>query len=626
MATKDEKSREKSRHKSKDRDKSTDRGKSKDREKSSDKVKSKDREKSTDKVKSKDRSKDKPLKEEDSPGSNKENKTHRSKSKDKESKDKEKRHKSREKSSDLNNDAKKDRSEKHKSKSKEDTDGKKHREKKEKETESHMNGSAGGVAVIKQPQVPTEQKETAENYGYEDDFEEYDDDFEDDDEGDEEVAKVTVAPPPSSRRPEQQEADNEEEEAKDTVDDGSKMKAKKRKQDSADSRRKSIQSRIDFSHASAPEISFGALGQAQKRHLRLLNLIDLDGMTYDILEMPPVKDYEFYIQNFGKGNRIQVQTQTGDEDVERDIQTDEVDNEGKWTQHPPMDVHGCGGDTATKTYEDAEEDEFRQFRSGALHSAQFLKFTAAAGQLISDLLSEGHMSMDNNKLEHRTSEPFSTGFNTFSLGALAKDAQVTAVAYCQQQPNFFVTALYIKDSLAEDIAGKTLIVQWSIDDMEVPVMLLLCENMVHSCCYSPNGDTAVFAGLDDGSVVAWDLTESDSLHHVTIPWKSHSDLVLRTATYNTAFLNGVKPLSKSDLYTSPIKTVACIGDLTSDKSVSTYQLACLEECGTVHIWTVLETLSTATETTSELDFGLSPGGKLKLLKSAEIKPSAAVRR
>ena len=39
---------------------------------------------------------------------------------------------------------------------------------------------------------------------------------------------------------------------------------------------------------------------------------------------------------------FQAYVQTNDDNVDRDIQTEEVDSRQKWTQHPPEDFAGCG--------------------------------------------------------------------------------------------------------------------------------------------------------------------------------------------------------------------------------------------------------------------------------------------
>lgn len=45
----------------------------------------------------------------------------------------------------------------------------------------------------------------------------------------------------------------------------------------------------------------------RKRSTELLRLIDLDfSMTFTVLDLPPVSEYELYIRNFGNANTKQV--------------------------------------------------------------------------------------------------------------------------------------------------------------------------------------------------------------------------------------------------------------------------------------------------------------------------------
>lgn len=71
-----------------------------------------------------------------------------------------------------------------------------------------------------------------------------------------------------------------------------------------------------------------------------------------------------------------MQVQTGDDSVEREGQTDELDLENKWSQHPPTDMYGCGGDQA------ANEDDARtrmKFDSELLNSLRFRRFVERGG-------------------------------------------------------------------------------------------------------------------------------------------------------------------------------------------------------------------------------------------------------
>ncbi|CAJ0950626.1 unnamed protein product [Ranitomeya imitator] len=80
------------------------------------------------------------------------------------------------------------------------------------------------------------------------------------------------------------------------------------------------------------------------RSLEILRLIDLDfSSTFSLLDLPPVKEYEMYIRNFGKTNTKQAYVQCNEDAVDREIQTEEIDFEEKWTQHPGEGAVVCGG-------------------------------------------------------------------------------------------------------------------------------------------------------------------------------------------------------------------------------------------------------------------------------------------
>lgn len=64
---------------------------------------------------------------------------------------------------------------------------------------------------------------------------------------------------------------------------------------------------------------------------------------YDMFDLPPVKEYELYIRSFGRSDTKQAYVQTGDDDIERDVQTEEIESLSKWTQHPPDEESAVGG-------------------------------------------------------------------------------------------------------------------------------------------------------------------------------------------------------------------------------------------------------------------------------------------
>lgn len=53
-----------------------------------------------------------------------------------------------------------------------------------------------------------------------------------------------------------------------------------------------------------------AASRARHRAEDLQNMIELDTVCYDMLDLPPVKEYELYIRSFGRSNTKQVSQNT----------------------------------------------------------------------------------------------------------------------------------------------------------------------------------------------------------------------------------------------------------------------------------------------------------------------------
>ena len=73
-------------------------------------------------------------------------------------------------------------------------------------------------------------------------------------------------------------------------------------------------------------------------------MIRLDVVAFDLMELPPVR-YEAFMKTFGATNTMQAAAQTGEDNLQEEVQTDPVEKIDKWTQKPPaaVDMKGLGG-------------------------------------------------------------------------------------------------------------------------------------------------------------------------------------------------------------------------------------------------------------------------------------------
>ncbi|XP_023209487.1 WD repeat-containing protein 60-like [Centruroides sculpturatus] len=270
-----------------------------------------------------------------------------------------------------------------------------------------------------------------------------------------------------------------------------------------------------------------ASNKLRKRGTELLEIITLDQMTFDLFELPPVK-YDVYIRRFGRSNTKQVFVQT-EYGHDEEIQTDEINSREKWTQIPPNDQHGFGGDL------EEENSKNVTWNSRLKTDAIYLnKFVQNVGQMILHVLEEELADVNLQKLsENYTNINFSQGFiQTGSLSLLA-ESPITYLSFSNIKTNFLLSvhSTSINQIPNSVLNEKGIICIWNINQPLKPERILTSNGQPSCCCFGPENIDIVIAGMIDGSIALWDLQEEASSHpQIVLDEKEWS---IRTPTYNT---------------------------------------------------------------------------------------------
>ncbi|XP_040290133.1 cytoplasmic dynein 2 intermediate chain 1 [Bufo bufo] len=516
------------------------------------------------------------------------------------------------------------------------------RDKKDRRTRAHEENIPVPKSCSKESlakQESNDEKEIEENINntdaanedstnYEEDFEDYDDDFEDEREEDRTTDR-TPEPKAVSRNAEVEEIQKAmflENESIATAPAAHRHKA----YDDQDGRpspegpnstpRKSVQRGvfIDFGSAKQRQVTGQISDKQKKRSLEILRLIDLDfSSTFSLLDLPPVKEYEMYIRNFGKTNTKQAYVQCNEDAVERDIQTEEIDLEEKWTQHPGEGAVVCGGhknDSVQGTEAVSKVD-----------SQRLTAFLRSACQVITVLLEENHAEEQSNYKVQAKDPCLSISESCFHLNTslpFLQGRSVYRLQFSEAQRHMLLTVHGLGDSAeSTSLCEKYIICVWNIWQPSTPQKILVCESEVRCCCFSPVKASLVFAGTVDGSVLVWDLREDFSMHQTM--GIEDTNWTFRSATFSTdAIFTEVS-------HTHPVKAVEPVPSLeTKDHGISSlssseemsglsFQVASLDESGHLILWVVVE-LRKADLAGSQSDLGLIPGGKVKLVHSSSI--------
>lgn len=501
------------------------------------------------------------------------------------------------------------------------------------DVEQKRKASSRKASVVAADEVHDEENN---GYGYEDDeFEDYDEDFEDDEEEDEETSVDLQDHSGMQELLQAINAENQDARA-------SSSEGKEDKKDHKESQKEakvrpstSSHGRINFVAAKQKQITDQVASRTRRRGQELMHLIDLDVAAFDIFDLPPLNEYELYIKNFGRSDTKQAYVQCNEDNLEKEVQTEEQEVRTKWTQHPASDAAGFGDDE-----DDLREDLSSLTEKANIDSLRLSKFLQRAAQTCLILLEENVSEQTSTQFKERKDMTCSDGFMQLSTKHLYLEGRpVTCVHISPVQTHFLLIAYgavtekgKATSKINSSVQEKGLVCFWNTNEPSEPQRILICESTPMCCCLSPSKATLAFAGLDDGTLVAWDLREPSSMHFASRISAGDSNVILRSPTFSTA---GV--LKKDESHLSPVVSLLPLvmpGDsarasggsnmMSGDMLGLSFQLASLEENAVIYLWVVVE-LERANSAGSESDLGLSPGGKIKLIRSSSISLHSPLR-
>ncbi|XP_068862528.1 cytoplasmic dynein 2 intermediate chain 1 isoform X2 [Aphelocoma coerulescens] len=465
---------------------------------------------------------------------------------------------------------------------------------------------------------------------YEDDFEDYEDDFEDDEDksGEEGDAGEEQREVPFSRTSEIEEIQRAITAENDRIFTPLPKKLENERKELVMERQdSSVRSSfcgifMDFQMASQRQSSRSMASKQKKRSSELLPLIDLDfSVSFSLLDLPPVNEYDMYIRNFGKMNTKQAYVQCNEDNLDRDIQTEEVETLEKWTQHPGESALVSGGPISN------QNTSVNGAPTPKIDSQRLANFLRSACQVIAVLLEEDQVATQPRKLRSRQTS-LSISDSCFQLNTnqpFLHDRKIPCLYVSQVQRQALLSVHGLPEKAGVGLLSrKSLICVWNIWQPSSPQKVLICDSEVICCCFSPSKATLVFAGTVDGSLLVWDLREDSRMHPCMMI--SETEWAFRVPTFSTdGILSSVN-------HTSPILAVEPVStSVSSDHSYGLsslsyqeemsgppFQIASMDENGILNMWVVVE-LQKVDLAGSQTDLGLVPGGKVKLVHSSTVE-------
>ncbi|XP_072364341.1 cytoplasmic dynein 2 intermediate chain 1 isoform X4 [Scyliorhinus torazame] len=493
-------------------------------------------------------------------------------------------------------------------------------------------------AFVEGEEIAMESQSTIESSNYDNDFEDYEDDFEEGDCEDEEVEQEREEIPARQRaelEAIQKAITAENEQVRETRTRSHRKtfnEEPNRDFENSQTRGPARGTFIDFAAAKQREIISKVASKQKKRSLELLRLIDLDfSVSFSLLDLPPLNEYDVYIKNFGRTNTKQAFVQCNEDNVDRDIQTDEIETVEKWTQHPGEGNLICGGLLKCG----ANVSDALSSVAKNVDSRRLTNFLRSACQVISVLLEEeqAENQASKNLQSKAASLSVSDGCSQLNTNlAFLHGREVLCLHFSPVQRQILLSIHSLpKEPGVVQLASSYMVCVWNIWEPSAPQKVLVCESEVQCCCFGPDNVISLFAGTTDGSVVAWDLREH-SIMHCSLQIGGQ-EWTFRTPTFSTdgvltvvnhsCAVKAVYPVS-SACFDNPGVGLSLFSSQEGRSGLS-FQLATLDESGLLNLWVVVE-LQKADFAGSLTDLGLIPGGKIKLIHSSSIEVNSFLPR
>lgn len=268
---------------------------------------------------------------------------------------------------------------------------------------------------------------------------------------------------------------------------------------------------VNFADAQKKQLERKQAEKRNKRGRELLTMIRLDTYSFTLFESLPIA-YDDFIKLYGKRGGLQVSSQTGDDDLEEETQTDDVVKKNKWTQAP---ISLSYYDTTNPNYIEQYKSDFlgvgsdtpqqlklnNKLNNKEFSSRQLDKFLLNSGQLMLSLLEENAIYHLSKELQN-SDVSFSSGYVEFNNTVLPFTANSSVVHICYTRDASKILTVHVKLTQPSEFTEgfRSVVYVWSISNPDVPEKILIAYSQITCCAFEINDNKVIIGASEDGLV------------------------------------------------------------------------------------------------------------------------------
>lgn len=250
---------------------------------------------------------------------------------------------------------------------------------------------------------------------------------------------------------------------------------------------------------------------------QLMKKITLDIMSFSLFELKPIP-YDVYMKMYGNSNSSQNSSQTNDDLMDQDTQTDSQSMNTIWTQFPPSFTQKGLSENMGRLYQQErigvgdgdciESSGVTDFEKGLMDLKKGERIAETHNlpidfERMNLFLQKSSVTISNildKKLKIRnlkkTVIPLSQGyFNLNTTQLFLEQTKITKIYSNQNVPNLVLT---VHEGSSKDF--DSLICVWNITDPKTPFKILSCWSSISCIEIHSDHPDVIIAGMTDGLV------------------------------------------------------------------------------------------------------------------------------
>uniref|UniRef100_A0A0K0F925 WD_REPEATS_REGION domain-containing protein n=1 Tax=Strongyloides venezuelensis TaxID=75913 RepID=A0A0K0F925_STRVS len=388
---------------------------------------------------------------------------------------------------------------------------------------------------------------------------------------------------------------------------------------------------INFDNART--IDLESISSSASRYRKFKNLIGMESVIIVFDEIPPVKDYEFYMSMFGSRTKSQIGCQTGDDNKNISIMTEGLYNkENFWCQFPEFNqINNFGRegegiiDEEIKKKKELDEELLEIFSKNRLKDKKLISLVNCIGKIVSKIteLNETNSKQKDDTifLDHKSDFIFTYGYNELDSQFYSENASVTALHYSTssipstKSKSLFVAVKMEICKIDPKFNNKTFIIEYSGSHYQNVLNVFCAASEVTSLSTSPNNDMVLVAGTISGTILLFDLYENEKF------FKSYKiNFENNTKKYPirmTCFDTSHESLDNEFIeINSPIIS---IHGFSSKLDTDSFSLISLNENGILTLWSIYKVSKQSIEMETNLGL-LRPSSTIRMKKREILHP------